>query len=143
MNLVTIQEGIYVNDVNGENGRMFKVNHQYCYTDKESVSGGCCGTYIVYTIPVTMEDNITVYTYKIPEKNCVETTVIIQKHYQDFFKVWSRDFLQNMEHHSFKEINNNCQNCNGLIPHGDYSNNVDTGGIKDPEIAPLQDEDGE
>ena len=141
MNLITIQEGIYLYDINGQNGRMFKNNHQYCYTGKVLIPAGCCGKMEnAYIIPVTNEDK-SIFTYNVPGRNCVETTVIIQKHYQDFYKVWSRDFLQNMEHHSFKEINNNCMNCNGLVPHGDYNNDINTGGIKDPDIAPIQHED--
>jgi hypothetical protein len=143
MQLITIQEGLYTYDINGQNGMMFKPNHQYCYTGKVNISTVCCGDTEAYVVPITTEkDGVTsTIVYNIPKRIGVETTVIIQKHYQDFYKVWTEDFLQNREHHYYGEINRNCINCNGYIPHGDYSNNVHTGGFKDPDIVFKKEDD--
>lgn len=127
--LLTIQEGYYTYDVNGENGKMFSVNHQYLYSGMTEVPGGCCGEFNVFIVPC----NNTVYY--IPFSKAVATTIVIPKQDQSFTHKLYRVFLQNQEHHTYREINNNCINCNGLIPHGDYNNNELTIGYKDPDIV--------
>ena len=144
MNLVTVQEGIFLYDINGANGMMFKTNHQYCYTGKATLNTPCCGIINAYIIPITtkVDEVVSTATYNVPARVCVETTVIIEKHWQDFYRVYSEDFLQQRNHHYYGEINNNCINCNGLKFHGDYSNNGETPGYKDPLLVPGKDEEG-
>ena len=131
---VTIQEGYYTYDINGENGKMFKPNHQYDFMGTTSINTVCCGDTMAFIIVTDIS------TYYIPVSKALSTDIKIQKHYQDFYKVWTEDFLQNMEHHSYREISNNCTNCNGLIPHGDYNNNKLTHGYKDPDIVPKEED---
>jgi hypothetical protein len=128
-NLLTIQQGFYSYDINGENGKMFAINHQFLYSGTVTLPKACCGTMTAYV--VTCNDTI----YYIPDTVGVPTTIVIPKQDQSFPHKLYNVFLQNQEHHTYREINNNCTNCNGLIPHGDYSNNNLTPGYKDPDIV--------
>lgn len=127
--LLTIQENIFTNDINGLNGRLFKVNHQFLFTGMIEVVGGCCGVNDAFIVVC----NNT--TYYIPSNKAVATTIVIPKHDQDFDHQLYKVFLQNKDDHSYAEINNNCTNCNGQIPHGDYSNNGLTPGYKIPDLV--------
>lgn len=127
--LLTIQEGYYTYDINGENGKMFKVNHQFLFTGMADITAPCCGDVKAFIVPC----NNTVYY--IPYSKAVETTIVIPKDDQSFARKLYRVFLQNQEHHTYREINNNCTNCNGQIPHGDYNNNNLTVGYKDPDLV--------
>lgn len=129
---VTITEGLYTYDVNGENGKMFKPNHQYYYMGTTSINTVCCGPQMAYIIIAGKENPAT---YNIPCKGCVASDVKIEKHWQDFNKNYYNDFLQQLDEHSYRDIQNNCKNCNGDIFWGDYNNDVDTGGWKDPNIS--------
>lgn len=127
--LLTVQEGYYTYDINGLNGKMFKVNHQYLFEGMVDLPGGCCGSYTAFIVSC----NNTVYY--IPFSKAVETTIVIPKWAQNFDYELYKVFLQNKDDHSYRDINNNCINCNGQIPHGDYSNNGLTIGYKDPDIV--------
>jgi hypothetical protein len=127
--LLTIYEGVYLYDINGTNGFFFKVNHQFLFTGKVTINSVCCGV----TEAFVVSTNKTIYN--VPVSKAVETTIRIPKNDQSFNYHLYKLFLQNKHDHYYGEINNNCKNCNGLVPHGDYSNNVHTGGYKDPDLV--------
>jgi hypothetical protein len=116
--LITIQEGYYTYDVNGINGRFFPVNNQFHSSGMEILPVKCCGSVNVFVV----DFNGT--TYYIPVSKACATTIPIPKEDQSFNHVLYTEFLQN-----------NCINCNGLKPHGDYSNYGETPGYKDPDLV--------
>lgn len=115
--------------------RLFKENEQYCYynTVTKQTSCGCGGGTKKFAkyYQVLVEGRI----YEIQETEVVESTVEILTADQDFENKRLHVYLQNSEHHDFSKINHNCINCNQLVPHGDYNNNIDTGGRKDPQLT--------
>jgi len=126
---LTIQDKIYLTD------KLFAINEQYHYKatqikpTKYDKNMQVCKEEKFYLVECNGSE------YWLPEENVVPTDVKIPKEYQSFWYQFTEVFLQNKEHHDYREINNNCLNCNQDIPHGDYSNNVETGGLKDPLLT--------
>jgi hypothetical protein len=127
---ITIQDLVYTNE------KVFKINEQYKFDDIVEFASTCCGPKPGLYYKVVCDEK----TYYIPKDSGVETTVMIPLNDQSFYNVWSKEFLQNQDHHNYEEINQNCINCNGLFVHGDYNNNTPTGGFKDPDIVFKPDE---
>jgi len=119
MPLLTVHTAIFLND------RMFRPNEQHEYIDTGTTTTGCGCNRTLKTIK-TYKVIINGNTFHLPETNIVETTVPIAPRDQDFQNVLYSEHKQDLEHKDYKDINNNCINCNDLEPHGDLTNNRET-----------------
>jgi tRNA U34 2-thiouridine synthase MnmA/TrmU len=136
MHPIVIEEGcLTIQDRTFLDGKLFAINEQYSYKAtqirpiKYNKLLQVCAEAKFYQVECNGID------YWLQENFVVPTTVKIPLEYQSFWYQFTQVFLQNKEHHDYREINNNCINCNQDIPHGDYNNNIETGGLKDPLLT--------
>lgn len=116
--------------------RLFKPNEQYCYSSTviRTVSCGCGGGNAKNVVHYVV--NVDHRIFEVSEEDAVVSTVEIKASEQDFELLRLTTIYQDKEHKDYSEINHNCTNCNGLVPHGDYNNNNDSPDPnKDPQLT--------